>query len=194
MVRRIYEEKPSFSKRVLRGTGIPDMGGGRNLPRPAPKCVPPITPIKNKAVWVSSSIAGSTYSLQPLSSPPAGKRPVALSCFFEGKPSGDLAWSWGGGSATAGPRAPGGKGVTIRGAGLEKGEAGVPRGSLTRVAHRGVQQVHARSGQTQSIDCVRRLLKIRHHAKVVWRRKIGPNRGDPARRSRFAGGGQIQGP
>lgn len=81
-----------------------------------------------------------------------------------------------------------------RRAGVGKGGAGVPRGSLTRVAHRRVQQVHARSGQTQPIDCVRRLLKIRHHAKVVWRRKIGPNWGDPARRSRFAGGGQIQGP
>lgn len=32
-----------------------------------------------------------------------------------------------------------------------------------------VQQVHARSGQTQPIECIRQLLKIRHHAKVVWR-------------------------
>lgn len=81
-----------------------------------------------------------------------------------------------------------------RGTGVGKGGAGVQRGSLTRVAHRGVQQVHARSSQTQPIDCVRRLLKIRHHAKVVRKRKVGPNRGDPAGRSRFAGGGQIQGP
>ena len=53
-----------------------------------------------------------------------------------------------------------------------------PRGGW--VAHRGVQQVHAGSGQTQPTDCIRRLLKIRHHARVVWRRKVGPNPGDPA--------------
>lgn len=66
---------------------------------------------------------------------------------------------------------------------MGKGAAGVQQGSLTRVAHGGVQQVHTRSGQTQPIDCVRRLLKIRHHAKVVGRCKVGPNRGYPAGRS-----------
>ena len=54
-----------------------------------------------------------------------------------------------------------------------------PRGG--RIAHRGVQQVHAGSGQTQPTDCIRQLLKIRHHAKVVWRRKVSPNPGDPAK-------------
>lgn len=77
-------------------------------------------------------------------------------------------------------------------AGVGQGGAEVRRSSLTRVAHGRVQQVHARSGQTQPIDCVRRLLKIRHHAKVVRRRKVGPNLRDPAGRSRFAGSGQIQ--
>lgn len=87
-----------------------------------------------------------------------------------------------------------GKGCHIPTGQAGKGGAGVPRGSLTRVAHRGVQQVHARSSQTQPIDCIRRLLKIRHHAKVVWRRKFRPNRGHPAGRSRFTRGEQIQGP
>lgn len=132
-------------------------------------------------------------SIHLLAPPRAGssssKCPVPLSCFSD--PVGTSPGAGPGISVTAKPGAP----VSHpRGAGVGKGGAGVRRGSLTRVAHRRVQQVHARSGQTQPIYCVRRLLKIRHHAKVVRRRKVGPNRGDPAGRSRFAGSGQSQGP
>ena len=41
-----------------------------------------------------------------------------------------------------------------------------------------MQQVHAGSHQTQPTDCIRQLLKIRHHAKVVWRCKVSPNSGN----------------
>ena len=183
MAGRIYDEKPDFAKRALPRNWTARYRQG------------PLAQMTRAVAFLAPLLrCRSTYSLSPapaLSS--AGKCPVALSCFSEGKPSGDLAWSWGGGDATANPGARG-RVSQPRGAGVGKGRAAVPRGSLTRVAHRGVQQVHARSGQTQPIDCVRRLLKIRHHAKVVWRRKVGPNPGDPAGRSRFARDGQIQSP
>lgn len=130
----------------------------------------------------------------PQSGSSSSKCPVPLSCFSEGRPSGDFAWSWGGDQRNRQPRSCGGDGVPSPRGGRGEGRGRSSGGSLTRVAHRGMQQVHARSGQAQPIDCVRRLLKIRHHAKVVRRRKVGPNRGNPAGRSRFSGSGQIQVP
>lgn len=48
-----------------------------------------------------------------------------------------------------------------------------------------MQQIHARGCETQAIDCIRWLLKIRHHAKVVAGRRVGrnPGEGEPPERA-----------
>lgn len=49
---------------------------------------------------------------------------------------------------------------------------------LTGITDGRMQQIHARGGETQAIDCVRWLLKIRHHAKVGAGRRVGRNPGE----------------
>lgn len=90
------------------------------------------------------------------------------------------------GNPTA-PRSPAASaGGNPRGRGDKKGNGG--RGEektwLTGITDGRVQQIHARGCETQAIDCIRWLLKIRHHAKVVAGRRVGrnPGEGEPPER------------
>lgn len=74
---------------------------------------------------------------------------------------------------------------------LPKSHRGAKRGReegrktwLTGITDGRMQQIHARGCETQAIDCIRWLLKIRHHAKVVAGRRVGrnPGEGEPAER------------
>lgn len=61
---------------------------------------------------------------------------------------------------------------------------------LTGITDGRMQQIHARGCETQAIDCIRWLLKIRHHAKVVagWRVGRNPGEGEPPESPACPGG------
>lgn len=90
------------------------------------------------------------------------------------------------GNPTA-PRSPAASaGGNPRGRGDKKGNGGKGEEKtwLTGITDGRVQQIHARGCETQAIDCIRWLLKIRHHAKVVAGRRVGrnPGEGEPPER------------